>query len=124
MFADVLGCGRITRRDDAALRGLQFLPDAQEPLRDGSSGERNYRPHLECERITAMTKRSFMLTLAGMAFMVLAGFAWLCLYCSFRFTSPMKYVCVVLVALFLYPMTRLFQFMVATVKDIWYNPNF
>jgi len=71
-----------------------------------------------------MTKRSFMLALTGMAFMVLAGLAWLCLYCSMRFTSPMKYICALFVALLFYPMFRLFQFIVATVKDIWYNPNF
>jgi hypothetical protein len=65
-----------------------------------------------------------MLTLAGMAFVVLSGFVWLCLYCSFRFISPMKYVCELIVVLLLYPMARLFQFMVVTVKDIWYNPNF
>jgi hypothetical protein len=36
----------------------------------------------------------------------------------------MKYVCELIVVLLLYPMARLFQFMVVTVKDIWYNPNF
>ncbi len=65
-----------------------------------------------------------MLTLAGVTFMVLAGIAWLCLYCSFRFISPMKYICALIVVLLLYPMALLFQFMVASVKDIWYNPNF
>ncbi len=70
-----------------------------------------------------MTKRSLMLTLAGMAFLVLSGFVWLCLYCSFRFISPMKYVCALFVVLLLYPMTRLFQFMVAILKEFWHNPN-
>jgi hypothetical protein len=70
-----------------------------------------------------VTKQSFMLTLAWMAFVVLCGVAWLCLYCSTRFISPMKYVCALFVVLLLYPMTRLVRFMAVTVKDIWHIPS-
>jgi hypothetical protein len=71
-----------------------------------------------------MTKRSLMLTLAGVTFVVLSAFAWLFLYCAFRFISPMKYVCVLLALVVFYPMALLLRFIVATVKDIWQNPNF
>lgn len=69
-----------------------------------------------------MTDRGFRLVLGGMGFVLLGAFTWLCLYCSLRFVSPMKYVCDLLALLFLYAMVRLLAVMVTIVKDVWRNP--
>jgi hypothetical protein len=60
--------------------------------------------------------------LSGLGFVVLGALAWVCLYSSLRFISPMKYVCDVVAVLCLYAMTRLLKLMIATVKDVWRNP--